>query len=69
MDELFESSDVLNAPFQAFSGDWMVVKPHWHYFTEMVYVVRGTLFAEVGDKKITVNEGDLIIFHPRQIHA
>ncbi len=69
MDELFESSDVLNAPFQAFSGDWMVVKPHWHYFTEMVYVVSGTLFAEVGDKKITVNEGDLIIFHPRQIHA
>lgn len=69
MDELFERDDILNAPFQAFSGDWMVVKPHWHYFTEMVYLVEGNLYAEVDDQRYTMNPGDLIIFHPKQIHA
>lgn len=69
MDELFERDDILNAPFQAFTGDWMVVKPHWHYFTEMVYLVEGNLYAEVDDRRYTMNPGDLIIFHPKQIHA
>lgn len=69
MDELFEYSDILNAPFQAFSGDWMVVKPHWHYFTEMVYLVEGVLYAEVEGQTFTMNPGDLIIFHPKQIHS
>ncbi|MCR4735223.1 MAG: AraC family transcriptional regulator [Treponema sp.] len=69
MDDLFEYSDSLNAPFQAFSGDWKFVKPHWHYFTEMVYLVSGILFAEVNNKKYTMNPGDLVIFHPKQIHS
>ena len=69
MDDLFEYSDSLNAPFQAFSGDWKYVKPHWHYFTEMVYLVSGVLFAEVDGKQFTMNPGDMIIFHPKQIHA
>ena len=69
MDDLFEYSDSLNAPFEAFSGDWKFVKPHWHYFTEMVYLVSGILFAEVNNKKYTMNPGDLVIFHPKQIHS
>ncbi len=69
MDDLFEYSDSLNAPFQAFAGDWKFVKPHWHYFTEMVYLVRGVLFAEVNNKKYTMNPGDMVIFHPKQIHS
>ena len=69
MDELFEYSDSLNSPFQAFVGNWKTVKPHWHYFTEMVYLVSGTLFAEVEGRQYTINPGDLIIFHPKQIHA
>lgn len=69
MDDLFEYSDSLNSPFEAFSGDWKFVKPHWHYFTEMVYLVSGILFAEVNNKKYTMNPGDLVIFHPKQIHS
>ena len=60
MDELFEYSDILNAPFQAFSGSWKDVRPHWHYFTEMVYLVKD---------KYTMTPGDMIIFHPKQIHS
>lgn len=69
MDDLFEYSDSLNAPFQAFPGDWKYVKPHWHYFTEMVYLVSGILFAEVDGQQLTINPGDMIIFHPKQVHA
>ncbi|MBR2107333.1 MAG: hypothetical protein IJ937_08710, partial [Treponema sp.] len=61
MDELFEYSDILNAPFQAFSGSWKDVRPHWHYFTEMVYLVKGKLLAEVGKNKYTMTPGDMII--------
>lgn len=69
MDELFEYSDSMNAPFQAFTGNWKTVKPHWHYFTEMIYLVSGSLYAEVDGRQYTMNPGDLIIFHPKQIHS
>lgn len=69
MDELFEYSDSLNAPFQAFTGNWKTVKPHWHYFTEMIYLVSDSLYAEVDGRQYTMNPGDLIIFHPKQIHS
>ncbi|MCR4899581.1 MAG: AraC family transcriptional regulator [Treponema sp.] len=69
MDELFEYSDSLNAPFQTFSGNWRTVKPHWHYFTEMVYLVKGVLYTEVDNHQYTLNPGDMIIYHPKQIHS
>ena len=69
MNDLFEYSDSLNAPFQAFSGNWKFVKPHWHYFTEMVYLVSGKLYAEVEGKQLMMTAGDMVIFHPKQIHA
>lgn len=69
MDELFEYSDSLNAPFVAFKGNWKTVRPHWHYFTEMVYLVKGRLFAEVEGKSYVLNAGDMITFFPKQIHS
>lgn len=69
MDDLFEYSDSLNAPFETFRGDWRTVKPHWHYFTEMVYLVKGVLYTEVDNHQYTLNPGDLIIYHPKQIHS
>ena len=69
MDELFEYSDSLNAPFQTFKGNWRTIKPHWHYFTEMVYLVKGVLYTEVDKHQYTLNPGDMIIFHPKQIHS
>ena len=69
MDELFEYSDSLNAPFQTFKGNWRIVKPHWHYFTEMVYLVKGVLYTEVDNHQYTLNPGDMIIYHPKQIHS
>lgn len=69
MQDLFEYSDTINAPFQAFSGNWKVVNPHWHYFTEMLYVEKGILETEVEGKKYILYPGDLIYFHPKEIHS
>lgn len=69
MDELFEYSDSLNAPFEAFQGSFTTIKPHWHYFTEMIYVVKGKLIVEVEGKSSILTPGDMVIFFPRQIHA
>lgn len=69
MQDLFEYSDTINAPFQAFSGCWKVVNPHWHYFTEMLFVERGSLIVEVDGKQYNLHPGDLVYFHPKQIHA
>lgn len=68
MDELFEYSS-LNEPFQSFSSEITHVKPHWHYFTEMIYLVSGILYVEIEGKQYTMNPGDMFIFHPKQIHA
>lgn len=67
--DLFEYSDILNAPFQAFNGSWEVTNTHWHYFTEILYLKEGELEAEVLGTKYYLKPGDLIIFHPKQIHA
>lgn len=69
MDELFEYTDSLNSPFEAFSGNFRDVKPHWHYFTEMIYLVKGHLTAEVEGRTYTLSPGDLVIFFPKQIHS
>jgi len=69
MDDLFEYSDSLNAPFQAFRGDFKSLKPHWHYFTELIYLVSGVLYVEVDGQQYTMNPGDMVIFHPKQIHS
>lgn len=69
MDNLFEYSDNLNEPFQAFSGNWSTVNPHWHYFTEMIYLQKGRLAVEVENREYLMSPGDLVIFHPKQIHS
>lgn len=69
MQDLFEYSDTINAPFQAFSGQWRITNPHWHYFTEMLYLKKGSLIAEVEGRTYNLKPGDLIYFHPKQIHS
>ena len=69
MDNLYENTDSLNTPFEAFEGNWKAVPPHWHYFTELVYLVSGVLYAETDGKQIKMHAGDMVVFHPRHIHG
>ncbi|MDD6812150.1 MAG: AraC family transcriptional regulator [Lachnospiraceae bacterium] len=73
MNYLYENADILNAPYEAFLFDAtqgiFPVKPHWHYFVEILYMLEGTAFIESNQKEYYVSEGDLILFHARDVHA
>ena len=73
MYHLYEDHDILLAPYEAFLFDTakesFPVKPHWHYFVEMLYIIEGTAFIEVNQQEYYVSEGDLVLFNAGDIHA
>lgn len=70
---LYENHDILHAPYEAFLFDTVKedfpIKPHWHYFVEILYMIDGTAFIEVNQQEFYVSEGDLVLFHAGDIHA
>lgn len=73
MQYLFEKSDGLNAPVEAFyfdtRKDTFPVRPHWHYFMEIIYMLEGMAQINAGEESYLLSAGDLIIFHPKTVHA
>lgn len=73
MYHLYEDHDILHAPYEAFlfdtSKESFPVKPHWHYFVEMLFIIEGTAFIEVNQREYYVSEGDLVLFNAGDIHA
>lgn len=73
MHSLFEASDSLNSPFECFIFDTrnevFPVRPHWHYFMEMIYMLEGTAEMFDSGNRYIVRSGDCIIFHPKSIHS
>lgn len=70
---LFEESDVLRTPVECFYFDAncesFPVKPHWHYFAEMIYIIEGCADMYCGERRYIVSEGEMIFFHPRTVHS
>ncbi len=73
MHALFEVSDTLNMPFECFifdtSKEAFPIRPHWHYFAEMIYVLEGTAEMYDGNTKYIVPKDGFIFFHPKSIHS
>lgn len=73
MHSLFEASDSLNMPIECFVFDTRVdsfpVRPHWHYFMEMIYMLEGTAEMYDSGSRYIVRNGDFILFHPKSIHS
>ncbi len=73
MQYLFEKSDILNAPVEAFYFDTRYetfpIRPHWHYFMEIIYMLDGMAQINAGEESYLLSSGDMIIFHPKTIHA
>lgn len=73
MHYLFEESDYLNTPVECFFFDTTAqdfpVRPHWHYFIEIIYMLEGTAEMYEGDVCYLMNEGNMIIFHPKSVHS
>ena len=73
MPELFEYSDKLNSPVEAFycSPDTLKlpVKAHWHYFIEFLYMKSGSVSISCNETEYMLNEGELLLIPPRTIHT
>ena len=73
MHYLFEKQDNLNNPIECFifdaSKEIFPVRPHWHYFAELIFMLRESAEMTSDDCTYMVREGDLIIFHPSSVHS
>ena len=48
--------------------DWLSNVPHLHRHLEIIYKKKGTSVAVCGTKEVLIQEGDLFIAFPNQIH-
>ncbi|WP_234124353.1 AraC family transcriptional regulator [Clostridium hydrogenum] len=73
MNYLFEENNILTSPYEAFlfdtKHDGFPVKAHWHYFMEIIFMIKGTAIINCNDEEYTLEPGDLILFHPQAVHA
>lgn len=73
MHTLFESSDILETPIECFDYDTKTmpfpVKPHWHYFMELIVIEEGKVEMQMGESHYILQKGDLMLFHPKAVHA
>lgn len=74
MNPLFEYSDSLNAPYECFYADsakdsYFPVRPHWHYFVEILYFLGGSGIVTCDDKTFYTSPGDLVLFLPQTVHS
>lgn len=73
MQYLFEFSDILNSPYEAFLFDTTVnvfpIRSHWHYFIEFIYMISGTALIDCDQVTYALEPGDLILFHPKSVHS
>lgn len=47
----------------------MTAYPHWHYYSELVYVNAGSFDFVVNGSGVTLFEGDTLYINPKQVHA
>lgn len=73
MSFLFEKSNSLNTPIECFifdaSREVFPVRPHWHYFCEVIYILEGSAHMQYNDASFILKEKDMILFHPRTVHS
>ncbi|MBO4635921.1 MAG: helix-turn-helix transcriptional regulator [Clostridiales bacterium] len=69
----FEKQDSLNDPIECFvfdaASEEFPVKPHWHYFAEFIYMVRGSAEIASDGKTYILNEGEFLMVHPSALHS
>lgn len=70
---LFEEGQALHLPVECFYYDSVrnsfPVKPHWHYFMEMLFMTEGSAEVYAGEKHFLLSPGDMMIFMPETVHS
>ncbi len=73
MSNLFEKTASLSTPVECFvfdaANEEFPIRPHWHYFAEFIYMLRGTACITAGNKTYRAAAGDLVILPPACVHS
>ena len=73
MKNLYEDSDILNSPVEAFLFDSQKyvfpVEAHWHYYIELIYIPKGNVCVTCNLKTYSLNEDELIFLPPQAVHS
>ena len=73
MNTLYEYTDTLNSPIEAFIMDnrdkSFPVESHWHYFVEVLYMIEGTVSVICNESTYLLSHGEMIFLPPQAIHA
>ncbi|MBR1673881.1 MAG: helix-turn-helix transcriptional regulator [Eubacterium sp.] len=73
MAEIFEYSDRLNSPVEAFycssDGLRLPVAAHWHYFVEMLYMLEGSVTVICNGVPYKLTPGKLLLIPPQVVHS
>ena len=73
MNSLFEYTDTLNAPYEAFLFDAnknvFPVRSHWHYFVEALYVIEGIITVTCDSESFVLEPDSVFIFPPTSVHS
>ena len=70
---LVETSDVLSKPQEALLFDTEIfplpVRPHWHYYMELLCIRRGSVQVECEGETTVLEAGDFCMLFPEAVHA
>ncbi len=73
MYSLFEESDLFNIPVECFYFDTKIddfpIRPHWHYYMEIIYMLEGTAEMHDGNNIYNLACGEMIIFDSQTVHS
>lgn len=71
--KLIEISDVLDKPQEALlfdsRKDLLPVRPHWHYYMEIICMREGSVQVESDGETAILEPGDFYMFFPEAVHA
>lgn len=48
--------------------EYFFVERHWHHYLEILYITRGSFSFEINLQNHTLNEGDICILNPGDLH-
>lgn len=73
MKNLFEYTDILRSPIEAFTcvtGSFQLpVEAHWHYFMEVIYMQEGSILVTCNDACKRMEAGSVMFFPPQSVHT
>lgn len=72
MENLYEFSDILAAPYEVFIdssvNEKYAIQTHWHYYTELLCIISGSARITSDEKSEILEPGDIALLFPRSIH-